>query len=60
MWKEFSKFFNIELLEQQFAKKADVEMIRMLNDEKVNNRDLAQTNISLENLNERVKHLSVI
>lgn len=58
--RDFSKFFNIELLEIQFDKKADMEMITMLNDQKVNNTDLAQTRYTIENLNERVKHLSVI
>ena len=60
VWKDFSKFFNVDLLEEQLAKKADLEMITMLNAQKVNNQELIQTRHTIDNLNDRVKHLSVI
>jgi hypothetical protein len=45
---------------ESFRKKADVEMVNALNKAKVNNQELKHTNFMIDNLNDRVKHLSSI
>ena len=58
--KDFQNFFNVEQITDQFCKKADVEMVNTLNKAKVNNAELKHTNFLIDNLNDRVKHLSTI
>ena len=41
-------------------RKADLKHIHKLSDEKANKDELDHTNICLESLNERVKHISVL
>jgi len=55
---EFHKFFNQDELSYVVENKADIKMIDKVMDIKASKDELANTEAMLENLNDRVKHIS--
>lgn len=53
--KEFSQFFNKEMVSSILENKADIDMVEKLKFSKASNNDICQVKELIENLNDRVK-----
>ena len=60
VYREFRKFFNDDALNVKLKQKADKNMLDKINDLKASKYELQHVHGLVENLNERVKHVSII
>ena len=60
VYNEFRKFFDDDELTLILKRKADIYMVDQLDDLKANKLQVSQLLTKIENLNDRVKHVSVI
>lgn len=58
--KSFSKFFNSDELEVNFARKANVEVVESLDAEKASRTELSVVQDRLDDLSSRLKHVAVL
>ena len=58
--KKFGKFFNYEDLATVLERKTDLTLYDQMNVDKASREELSKTNAKIENLNQRIKHLSVL
>lgn len=58
--RQFSQFFDVNDLAVRFERKADLEMIYNLQNEKANEADLKEIQSAIGNLNEKLKQIAVI
>lgn len=58
--KSFSKFFDTDELAAVLERKADMELVRRLQDNKAEAKDLTVLQANLNALNNRLKHVSVV
>ena len=58
--REFSKFFSQDELSIQLERKANISMVDQVVLIKADKEEVAHTNVLIENLNERLKYLSVV
>lgn len=60
VYRDFSKFFDQDALRLQLERKCDLHMFEQLNDSKAAKTSVEYEHSLIENLNERVKHLSIL
>ena len=60
VYKGFEKFFDGNDLKLMIDRKADIGLISQLADEKATKNELCESKVLIENVNERLKHVSVI
>ena len=58
--KEFKKFFSSDELSETLRQKADLKMLDDMNIIKANKKDFDRAKRLIDNLNERVKHISTL
>ena len=58
--KAFNKYFTQDNLQMSLERKADLYMLAEMNAKKANKEEVSQTQSLIENLNQRVKHLSIV
>ena len=58
--KAFEKFLYCDDITSKMDQKADKYLLTKMDEEKANKQDLASANTNINELNDRIKHLSVI
>ena len=60
MAQAFSKFFDTDELAAVLERKADMELVRRLQDQKADDHEMKILKKNLKSINDRLKHLSVV
>ena len=60
VYRSFQRFFDDDNLMIQFERKANLNMVKKLDEEKADRTELNVTKVMIENVNDRLKHVSII